>query len=71
MNIRKITKSSTIATIGYKAGYLIVAFTNGSVYVYRNVKSYIYAAMCRSRSLGKAFARHIRNNPAIPYERVI
>lgn len=69
MNIRQVT-SSSIAAVGYKRGTLVVAFTSGAVYVYRNVASYLYATLFRSRSIGRAFAKHIRSNPAIPYTRV-
>lgn len=70
MNIRQITKSSNIATVGFKAGTLVVAFRSGAVYVYTGVASWIYALLFRANSMGRAFNKFVRSNPAIRCQRV-
>ena len=68
----KPVKSSNIAAIGYDSmdKKLVVKFHNGSVYEYEPVQPETHLALINADSIGGYFAKNIKNNKRISYERL-
>jgi hypothetical protein len=70
----RVVKSSNITEIGFKAteGTLFVKFTNGDMYVYRNVTSILVDEMEHSPSVGSYLSQKIKKFPEkFPVEKVL
>jgi hypothetical protein len=79
--------SSNIKSLSYNAEYniLIVHFLNGSTYKYDNVSEELFEGFIgvektqdksgniiyKNISVGKYFNKNIKNNPEIPFEKII
>lgn len=60
-NAVRLVASKMLESMAYTKGRLYVTFKNGVTYVYFNVPSYLWAALCHANSKGKSFLRNVRN----------
>ncbi len=69
---RTPVSSSQIRSVGHdeSTNTLEVEFNNGAVYQYDSVPREVFLSLMNSGSVGSAFNRTIKNNPAYPYRRV-
>ena len=56
MNLRTLT-STAIKSVAFEAGDLFVAFTNGGVYRFDQVPSWVFAGFFRAKSAGRYFRK--------------
>ena len=61
---RVLTDSSSISSVGYNAGTMIleIEFVSGKVYRYFDVPESVHAGLMRAVSKGNFFNRRIRDN---------
>lgn len=69
---RQPVESSNIKSVGYDETKRIleIEFTKGSVYQYSPVSSKGHSDLVNAESIGKHFAKHIRNNTTITVEQI-
>lgn len=72
MDRQKIKGSSNITEIGYDYDNMTleIKFLNGKIYKYWPITDAGWQGIMKAESKGTYFAKHIRSNPGINYQRV-
>lgn len=63
INVHRCPGSSVISQVRFNAAdeKLDVQFKNGSIYTYHNVSKNRFTRLCKSESIGRYFAQHIKS----------
>jgi hypothetical protein len=67
MDLEYLGDSECIEAAGYKAGFLVIQFKDGTMYTYESVSPSTWVSLKRSASKGYYFNKYIRNNYSFSY----